>query len=133
MSYLIENEDQIYPELAELGAAMRRTMESAFSEEGINARCTGHGKEILRDSSLVMVHFPYRDDVELVAPDVLLDPSVCDVALSHQVLETALLLEDVHVIHGHGALCVAHTTHDMEFLGRACRRTARRIAQFLKS
>jgi len=127
MTYLVEHEDQVYPRLAELGEKMRRTMEAAFIDEGIYARCTGYGNEALPSSSVVTLCFPYRDDVQLDKPDVVFAPSVCDVALSRTVLGLALLLEDVCIIRGHGAASAAHTEADLDFLGDACRRVARRV------
>jgi len=127
MTYLVEHEAQVYPRLAELGEEMRRTMEAAFAEESIYARCTGYSNEALPSSSLSWVHFPYRDDIQLDKPDVVFAPSVCDVALSRTVLGLALLLEDVCIIKGHGAASVAHTEADMDFLGDACRRVAHRV------
>lgn len=127
MSYLVEHEEQIYPRLAELGARMRRTLETAFAEAGMYARCTGDGNEVLPGSSMSTVHFPYQHDIPLDKPDVVYDPAVCDVALGRQVLELAMLLEDVHMIHGHGGVSTAHTEDDMDFFDRACRRVAQRI------
>jgi hypothetical protein len=74
-----------------------------------------------------MVHFPYRDDVVLDRPDIVFDPTVCDVTLSQRVLELALLLEDVQLIHAHGATSSAHTEQDMHRLSKACRNVARRV------
>jgi glutamate-1-semialdehyde 2,1-aminomutase len=127
MTYLVEHEDQVYPRLAKLGKKMRRTMEAAFFEEGIYARCLGDGNEALPGSSVTTVCFPYRDDVRLDKPDVVFDPSVCDVTLGQTVLEPALLLEDVCMIKGHGAASAAHTEADIGLLADACRRVARRI------
>jgi glutamate-1-semialdehyde aminotransferase len=83
--------------------------------------------QVLPGSSLFKVHFPYRDDIEVCEPDRAFDPAVCDVVLGNRVLELALLLEDVHMIHSHGAVCTAHTEDDLSFLDQACRRAARRI------
>ncbi len=127
MTYLVEHEDQVYPRLAELGEKMRRTIEAAFSEEGIYARCLGDGNEALPGSSVTTVCFPYREDARLDKPDAVFDPSVCDVTLSQTVLEPALLLEDVCMIKGHGGASAAHTEADMGFLADACRRVARRV------
>lgn len=127
LTYLIDQEEQLYPRLARLGHRMRQTLESAFTEEGLYARCTGDGEGPLPGSSMATVHFPYRPDLSLDRPDVVFDPSLCDVALSHVVLERALLLEDVHMLRGHGAVSAAHTEDDLELLGQACRRVARRI------
>ena len=131
INYLVEHEDQVYPQLADLGERTRRTLETAFAEEGIHARCTGGGNEVLPGSSLFTVHFPYRDDIALDKPDVVYDPALCDVTLGRQVVELALLLEDVYAIHGHGALATAHTEDDMDFFDRACRRVARRVKEHL--
>lgn len=131
MAYLVEHEGEVYPRLAELGALARRTLEEAFAGEGVLARCTGDGSPVLGGSSMFNLHFPYTEGQSLERPDCAFDPVVCDVALSERVLELALLLENVHLIHGHGAASMAHTEEDIAFLGNACRRVARRIKPYL--
>lgn len=131
MSYLVEHEEEVYGRLAELGEKTRRTMERAFGDEGIYARCTGHGNEAVPGSSLVMTHFPRHDDRELTSPRDVSDPEICDVTLRERVLKLGLLLEDVHVIHGLGAVSLAHSEDDIVRLGEACRRVARRIKPHL--
>ena len=131
MAYLVEQEAEVYPRLAGLGASARRAMETAFVEEGIYACCTGHRDEVLPGSSLFMLHFPYREDACLEGPQDWHNPAVCDVALRKQVLDLALLLEDVFVIHGHGALSTAHTELEVNLLAEACQRVARRIKPYL--
>ena len=42
-----------------------------------------------------------------------------------------MLLEGVHVTHGLGSVTTAHTEDDLQFLGDACRRVARRIGPYL--
>jgi glutamate-1-semialdehyde 2,1-aminomutase len=127
MTYLVEHEQEVYPRLAELGEMTRQTIETAFSEEGIYARCTGYPNEAVRGSSLTMTHFPYEEGRPLKTPDDVYDPVLCDVTLRERVLKLALLLEDVHVIHGLGAVSMAHTEGDIARLGEACHRVARRI------
>lgn len=102
LEYLVENEAEIYPRLAVQGERMRRAMETAFQQEGIYARCSGYGNDVVAGSSLGYAHFPYREDAGLDRPEKLFDPSLCDVELSNSVLELALLLENVYMIHGHG-------------------------------
>jgi glutamate-1-semialdehyde 2,1-aminomutase len=131
MTYLVEHEQEVYPRLAKLGENARRTVERAFMEEGIYARCTGYGNEAIPGSSLAMTHFPYDEDFQPATPDHVSDPDVCDVTLRERVLKLGLLLEDVHVIHGLGALSVAHTEDDIASLGGACQRVARRIKTYL--
>ncbi len=131
LTYLVENEDQVYPRLARLGEVARQTLEAAFVDEGIFARCTGYGNDVVPGSSLAILHFPYKEDASLDRPECVFDPSRCDVTLSHKVLELALLLEDVHFLEGHGAVTTAHTEEDMDFLAEACRRVARRVKPHL--
>jgi glutamate-1-semialdehyde 2,1-aminomutase len=131
MQYVIDHEAEIYPRLAMLGEKARRTMESAFLDEGIYAHCTGGGNEVVPGSSMAHLHFPYREDVLLERPEQLFDPEVCDVELARDVLQLALLLEDVYLVHGHGAVTAAHTDADMSVLESACRRAARRIKSSL--
>jgi glutamate-1-semialdehyde aminotransferase len=56
---------------------------------------------------------------------------VCDITLGHKVMDQALLLEDVFMLRSHGAISTAHTEEDLDFLGEACRRVARRIKPYL--
>jgi len=131
MTYLVEHEDEVYPRLAELGEKTRQTIEAAFADEGIYARCTGYGNEMVPGSSLAMTHFPCQAGRQLKTPDDVYDPDVCNVTLRERVMKLGLLLEDIHVIHGLGALSVAHTEDDIARLGDACRRVARRIKPHL--
>jgi len=131
MTYLVAHEAEVYPRLAELGEKTRRVMEAAFVHEGIYARCAGCGNEVLPGSSMAMLRFPYEDDARLDRPEDVFNPAVCDVTLGGEVLQLALLLEDVHVVHGHGAVSTAHTEADIGLLDQACRRVARRFKAHL--
>lgn len=124
---LVEHEAEIYPRLAVFGDRIRHILEDTFAQEGFYARCTGWGNDALPGSSIFMLHFPYQEGHPLDAPDDVFDPAVCDVALNGDVLQLALLLEDVHITHGHGAASTAHTEDDLVFLEAACRNAARRL------
>ena len=131
MTRLVEHEREIYPKLADLGEKMRQAMVNGFLEEGIFAATTGAIDELSCGSSLSMVHFPYDENTPLDRPESVFDPVLCDVELSHTVLGLALLLEDVHILLGHGAASTAHTDGDMEIFERACRAVARRVKSYL--
>jgi glutamate-1-semialdehyde 2,1-aminomutase len=131
MNYLVEHEDEVYGKLADLGSRMREAIVSGCTEEGISARCTGNSADLPTGSSLAMVHFPYDEDVTLDTPQAVHDPTVCDVELRSQVFGPAMLLEDVHFLHGHGAAATVHTDEDMEFLRASCGRVARRVKPYL--
>ncbi len=127
LSYLVEHEQEVYGRLADLGERMRKRLEQVFAENGILARCTGYPNEALPGSSLAMLHFPRRPDLDIDSPDVAADPNCCQVEMREQVLKLALLLEDVYVMHGLGALSTAHTDDDLEKLYAACGHVARRM------
>ena len=131
LAHLVAHEDEIYPRLERLSAHTRRTVAEAFADEGIPVRFAGDRNEDLPNPSLHMLLFPYEDGRALDTPDEVLDPAVCDHVLSERVLRLALLLENVHTVHGLGATTAAHTEDDLAFLAEACRRAARRVKPFL--
>jgi glutamate-1-semialdehyde 2,1-aminomutase len=131
MEHLVAHEREIYPRIAGLGAEARRTVEEAFRSAGIPVRCTGGGSDALPAGSLSAAHFPYEEGTACDTPEQTRNPSVCDVALSDRVVQLALLLEDVFVMHGLGSVSAAHTEADIARLGEACGRVARRIAPHL--
>ena len=131
MEHLVAEEERVYPQISRLGEKARRTVEEAFRAEGIHAVCTGKGNEALPDSSMAAVHFPYDEKTTCDAPEQTRNPEICDVELSDTVLQLALLLEDVFVMHGLGSVSAAHTQEDITLLAEACRRAGRRIAPFL--
>lgn len=131
MTTLVEEEAEVYPKLADLGARGRQAMQTAFADEGIYACCTGHSDSVLPGSSMFMLHFPYREGACLEGLQDWHDPNVCDVLLRRQVVDLALLLEDVFTVHGHGAVSTAHNESEIDRLAEACHRVARRIKPHL--
>jgi glutamate-1-semialdehyde 2,1-aminomutase len=132
VQHLVDHESEIYPRIAALGEQTRSIFESTFAEEGIDVRCTGSISDVLpgRGSSAFMPHFPRQPEHRLIMPEDVFDPTICHVALSQEALQLALLLENVHVMHGHGAVSLAHTEADLAFLEEACRRVARRFKPY---
>ncbi len=128
MTYLADHEEQVYPAVAAMADKARRIVESAFAAEGIYARCAGYGNDALPPSSLTRVHFPYREDHEIVRPEDALNPEVCDVTLSDKVLRVAMLLEDVYAMNGLGSISTAHTDEDLSYFRDAVQRVARKLA-----
>ena len=63
----------------------------------------------------------------LDSPDVVLDPQICDRTLTEKVLKLAMLLEDVHIVHGMGAMSTAHTEADIDRVAEAYRRALEKI------
>ena len=54
-----------------------------------------------------MVNFPRTDHAFTSSEDVW-DPARCDVRLKEDILKIALLVENVNVVHGGGAISLAH-------------------------
>jgi len=132
MGWLAEHEAEVYPRINALGGQARRAVEEALASEGIPARCTGDGNEAVPGCSMGSVNFPYDPATPCTTPEQVKNPAVCDVELADVVLQLALLLEDVHVMHGLGAVSFAHTSEDIARLAEAVRRAARRIRPFLE-
>lgn len=129
LNHLVAHEKEIYPRLAELGEKARQGIERVFAAHGIIARCTGHGNAAIPGSSLAGVQFPHDTCGEIKYPDQVWDPALCDVALREQVLKLGLLLRDVNVALGLGAMSTAHTEADIERLLAACDGIAERIVK----
>ena len=108
LKHLIERAEEIYPRLGQAGERLRRGIETAFADEGIEVRCTGYGNDVVRQSSLFMVNFPLAKS-GLKSPEDIWDPAVCAVRLREEALKLALLGRGVHVVHGGGAVSTAHS------------------------
>lgn len=130
MNYLAENETEIYPRLAALGIVAREKFIQAFKNEGISARSTGFNKD-LPDSSLFVLHFPYQSDHQISSPEDANDPELCDLVLRKEVVKLGLLLHDVNMTEGKGAVSFAHTEADLEMVAAACSKLAKRIKKAL--
>ncbi len=137
MSYLADHEAEIYPRLGELGELARRTVHDAFAAEEIYVHVTGGSvlsggnDPLTTGSSMFMLHFPFEPDRPIVSPSDCFDPARCDIPLCHTVLDLAMLVEDVFMLHSHAGISTAHTESDIAFLGEACRQAARRIKPYL--
>lgn len=128
INYLVENEHTLYPALATRGQQLRQRVEAIFADRDVLAKCTGYGNAAVPGSSLACVHFPLRPDTELVCPDQVGDPEICDIPLRESVLKLGLLLENVHVVHGLGSVSAAHTDQHLERVYEAFDNVAKRIA-----
>ncbi|MBE0528557.1 MAG: aminotransferase class III-fold pyridoxal phosphate-dependent enzyme, partial [Thermoleophilia bacterium] len=127
VKYLIENETNIYPELGRLGRLLRTMVLVVFDQAGVLARFAGGESKVLANNSLQMLVIPYKDKGLMDQPNEVLDPEKVDITLTEKVLKLAMLLEDVHIIHGLGALSTAHTEADIERVCGAFGRALDRI------
>ena len=129
VEYLTTHKGEIYPSLAAKGERLRRGMERVFADRGVLARCTGHGNGTIKGSSLGTVYFPLRDDLNPTCAEDLTDPALCDVAMRERILKLGLVLRDVNVIHGLGALSNVHGEKEIEHILAACDAFAQCLAK----
>jgi glutamate-1-semialdehyde 2,1-aminomutase len=127
ISHLVENEAQIYSRLGEMGQQVRTRLEEIFGQRGILVRCTGYPNEAIGGSSLAAIHFPVRTDVEIDSPDTAADPNCCLIDVREHLFKLAMMLRDVYVMHGVGALSTAHTERDLERFYQACDQVAEQM------
>jgi hypothetical protein len=59
------------------------------------------------------------------------NPAICDVTLSEVVMQLAMLIENVHVVHGLGCTSLAHAEQQIDELCAAYRRAASRVKPYL--
>jgi glutamate-1-semialdehyde 2,1-aminomutase len=113
IEHLVAHAGEIYPALAAKGEQLRCGVERVFAERGVLARCTGHTNDVLQGSSLGMVYFPRRADLTPTSAEDLDDPALCDNTLRNQALKLGLLLNDVNVMSGLGALAMSHGDREL--------------------
>ena len=130
LDYLDRNAGRVYPKLARSGAELRRGVTRVFAEQGIEVLCTGEGNGSVPGGSLFMVHFP-KKKIGRLTPEQLWDPAVSDYRLKEELLRLALVAEGVHVVHGGGAVSLAHRKMDLDETVAAYGRVARLFKKFL--
>jgi len=132
LGHLDRNAATVYPRLARAGEKLRRGVEQAFADEGIAVRCTGDGNDVVRGSSLVMVHFPREGQTAGPGPEELQDERRVDRALREDLLKLALLVHGVNVVHGGGAVSAAHREGDIATTLAAYGEAARLFRKYLR-
>jgi glutamate-1-semialdehyde 2,1-aminomutase len=130
MNYLVQNETKLYPRLASLGKLARERFTQALASEGVHTMSTGFNKD-LPDSSLFILHFPSQAGHQITCPEDANDPSLCDTVLRKEVVKLGLLLQDVNMTEGKGAVSYAHTEEDLDKVSNACGILAARIKKSL--
>jgi glutamate-1-semialdehyde aminotransferase len=131
LNYLLENESDIYPKMARIAKHTRDTLTRVFAEKGIHIRFAGDRIDALPGHSLHLLLFPYEKERALDVPEEVRNPAVCDLTLGENVLQLALLLENIYTVHGLGCTTAAHTETDIEYLADGCRRAIERIEPYL--
>ncbi len=84
------------------------------------------GKQMLANISVPRVHGLAYD-----TPEAIHDDRRTDVALREEILKLALLVNGVNVVHGGGAVSVAHGEKDIDATIAAYREAARLFKKYL--
>ena len=127
IEYLCEHEAEIYPALATRTERLRVAIEKVFADRGIMARCTGHSEQTVASGSLSGIYFPLRDDRYPASAEEMLDPNICDATLQSKALKVGLLLHNVNIQKGLGALSYSHSEQDLDHVLEACDAFALRV------
>jgi glutamate-1-semialdehyde 2,1-aminomutase len=131
LGHLAAHAAAVYPKIAKTGEKLRRGIERVFADAGIPARCTGDGNDVVRGSSLFMLHFPRDPKIAYDRPEVIHDPGLSDLARREDLLKLALLVHGVNVVHGGGAVSAAHGSQEIEATLEAYAAAARLFAEYL--
>lgn len=131
LGHLAGHAATVYPKIAKAGERLRRGIERVFAEAGIPARTTGDGNDVVRGSSLFMVHFPRDPKIAYDRPEDIHDAGRSDLARREQLLKLALLVNGVNVVHGGGAVSAAHGAREIEATLAAYAESARLFAKYL--
>jgi glutamate-1-semialdehyde 2,1-aminomutase len=126
LEYLNENEADIYPVLGALGNRVREGIEKIFKETGMKVICSGDGRPLTENSSLVGVHFLNCELGRLTSPDQAWNPEIVDFELREKIFKLAMIEEGVHTFHGFGGISAAHSKTDIEASLEAVERIAKK-------
>jgi glutamate-1-semialdehyde 2,1-aminomutase len=120
LHYLKDHREEIYPLLESKGEKVRKGIQKALDQEGLNAVVTGVG-------SLFQTHFPSERGVTLNSPHSI--HRFTDVEKREIEFRIRMLTKGIHVMHGGGSLSIAHSDEDIEKIVKATRKVGKEMAQ----
>lgn len=120
LRYLKDRRKEVYPLLESKGEKVRKGVQKALDQEGLNAVVTGIG-------SLFQTHFPFEKGVTLNSPHSI--HRLTDIDKREIEFRVRMLTKGVHVMHGGGALSMAHSDEDIKKIINAARKVAREMTR----
>lgn len=120
LNYLRTHAHEIYPLLDEKGEKVRQGVARALRENGVEAIVTGTG-------SLYQTHFPLAPDAVLDSPHSI--HRLTNLEKKEVEFRLRMMNHGVHVMHGGGALSLAHSEEDMTRIIEAAGEVAREMAE----
>lgn len=120
LRYLKDYAEEVYPLLETKGARLREGVQESFRREGLNAAVTGI-------ASLFQTHFPFQEGFTPDSPHSI--NTHTDIEKREVEFRLRMLTKGVHVMHGGGALSIAHSDEDIEKIIKAAGAVAREMAE----
>ena len=118
LQYLNDYREEVYPLLEAKGEKVRKGVQEALRQEGLNATVTGIG-------SLFQTHFPSQKEVMLNSPHLI--HQFTDVEKREVEFRIRMLTKGVFVMHGGGGLSIAHSDGDMDKIINAAREVGKEM------
>jgi glutamate-1-semialdehyde 2,1-aminomutase len=119
LQYLKDHAEEIYPLFEAKGEKVRKGVLAALRREGVDAVVTGIG-------SLFQTHFPSQKGLTLNSPHSIIQ--LTDVEKREVEFRIRMLTKGVYVMHGGGALSIAHSDKDIEKIVEAAREVGKEMA-----
>ena len=120
LNYLRVHAHEVYPLLEEKGEKVRQGVERALRQNGVNGLVTGTG-------SLYQTHFPLVSDAVLDSPHSI--HRLTNLEKKEVEFRLRMMNHGVHVMHGGGALSLAHSEGDIARIIEAAGEVAREMAE----
>jgi glutamate-1-semialdehyde 2,1-aminomutase len=118
LQYLKDHSEEVYPFLEANGEKVRKGIQKALDEQGLNAVVTGMG-------SLFQTHFPLQKGVTLNSPHSI--HQLTNLEKKEVEFRIRMLNKGVFVMHGGGGLSIVHSDGDIEKIIEAAREVAREM------
>jgi glutamate-1-semialdehyde 2,1-aminomutase len=112
LGHLCEEESRIYPRLAALGQRMHEGLLRVTREAGVPVFIPGPPPDLPAGSSMVMMHLAREAGPVPTSPEDLAERA--HPVLDERLLKSTLLLEDLSVRSGLGAISAAHTEEELD-------------------
>jgi glutamate-1-semialdehyde 2,1-aminomutase len=128
IDHLVAHEREIYPRIGALGETLRTRLAAEFRAVRLPVHVTGSPNEAVPASSIVMLHCAAHDGPPPQRPEQLTGPDGAHPRIDDSLLRAVLLLEDLSVRHGVGAVSLAHAEADVERTVAGFRRALARLA-----
>jgi glutamate-1-semialdehyde 2,1-aminomutase len=124
LRYLKAHREEIYPILESRGEKVRKGVQKALQDEGVNAIITGIG-------SLYQTNFPLEKSAILNSPHSI--HRFTDIEKREVEFRIRMLTKGVHVMHGGGGLSLAHSEEDILKIIEVTRAVAREMMSSVRN